>query len=650
MPTHRQPPLRATMGARPGIQEAEAILVEHYPRLVRLAYLTLPPSLGRHRRVLAAHATVQRALPRTARGGTGGERESGVETAAYRWVRHRILRGALRRRWWRDGGLPLVVGLRLFPSAGGAEELALDQALSTVSAPARAAFALGVLEGLCDADVRELLTQCQVADPGAALRTAHRLRESGGGRAEALLRAAEFDPCAVQTRPSDLLRRRQRSRTAAAGGVLALLATGVAAVDLSARDDRSPAGAHAGAPGPMALARALDVDLLQRAPQDAWAGTARLDFSVWPARGERTDDRALLQRALDAWAAPGATVRVSATKDTTRTGPAEPARLLYAGTVDEAVVVLLHDGTRVVRYAEPRAGAGAPALDFARTDDADVTTAASVVLGRSEDGARHLLAPWIAEAAVRDLLEPDGAARALAVADGGVTAVVPSPAAQGACTSWPALQLRSSQRIVEDHRFLVTDLGDLAPVHLTHTPPPGEGAPARQPREATGAPALASWARSACLLGALRGAGVRSVNDWAYAHQDLPDDAGRAAWVCTRAETWRGRGRVLVQFQPPAAPGAAGSVVARAEDTAACSRFGQHVLAGAHWRSPSGKWFLLAAGSRAVSRITAAGPVEAEERGTTLAVPVPQGSPVRLSARLASGGTLAPLAANAADD
>ncbi|MFD7574069.1 hypothetical protein ACFV6U_26705, partial [Streptomyces sp. NPDC059810] len=47
---------------RPGRNEAEAALVEHYPRLVRLAHLILPPSLGRHRRVLAAHALVQKSL------------------------------------------------------------------------------------------------------------------------------------------------------------------------------------------------------------------------------------------------------------------------------------------------------------------------------------------------------------------------------------------------------------------------------------------------------------------------------------------------------------------------------------------------------------------------------------------------------------
>ncbi|CAM5407251.1 hypothetical protein SFUMM280S_07842 [Streptomyces fumanus] len=48
------------------VEEAEAALIKHYPRLVRLAYLVLPPGLGRSRRVLTAHALTQRALPRTA--------------------------------------------------------------------------------------------------------------------------------------------------------------------------------------------------------------------------------------------------------------------------------------------------------------------------------------------------------------------------------------------------------------------------------------------------------------------------------------------------------------------------------------------------------------------------------------------------------
>ncbi|MGW4108982.1 hypothetical protein ACWEGV_39490, partial [Streptomyces sp. NPDC004976] len=46
-----------------GVEQAEAALVEHYPRLVRLAYLVLPAPAGRSRRVLGAHGLVQRALP-----------------------------------------------------------------------------------------------------------------------------------------------------------------------------------------------------------------------------------------------------------------------------------------------------------------------------------------------------------------------------------------------------------------------------------------------------------------------------------------------------------------------------------------------------------------------------------------------------------
>jgi hypothetical protein len=43
--------------------DAEAALLDSYADLVRLAYAILPAKLSRHRRVLAAHAVVQRALP-----------------------------------------------------------------------------------------------------------------------------------------------------------------------------------------------------------------------------------------------------------------------------------------------------------------------------------------------------------------------------------------------------------------------------------------------------------------------------------------------------------------------------------------------------------------------------------------------------------
>ena len=41
----------------------EALLLDDYRSLVHLAYLILPPAISRARRVAAAHAVVQRALP-----------------------------------------------------------------------------------------------------------------------------------------------------------------------------------------------------------------------------------------------------------------------------------------------------------------------------------------------------------------------------------------------------------------------------------------------------------------------------------------------------------------------------------------------------------------------------------------------------------
>ncbi|MFD7762562.1 MULTISPECIES: hypothetical protein [Streptomyces] len=668
MPIH-QPQQRSAApttgtGEPLGVQQAEAALVEHYPRLVRLAYVVLPPSLGRHRRVLAAHGTVQRALPgaRTApdrmrvpaqsrRSSEAAQEAQGPANAPYAWMRLRVLRTALaherRPRWWPARlpapaalrpTLPVVWGLRLFPRAGGVDELALDRALSTVPGAVRAAFALQLLEGLSESSVRALLSEAGEADPAGAVRRAARLGRPDRAGAQVLLQSGEFDPCAVQTRPSDLLRRRHRVRAVALAAALCVVAG-----TLAVAAERGVRGVADEGPAAGVTVPALDPAALLRTAAEQWADTSRIDFTAWSVRGDRRSDGELLGRALRAWSGPPAGVRVSTTPGTADVPPAQPPRLLFAGEVDGAAVVLFHDGgVRVVRYAEPLSGGGGAALDFARTDDADVTTGAAVVVSRTGEKARFLLAPWISETTTRDLLAPNTPSRPLEVGPDGVTAPVGRPAAGGACDSWPVLQLRSSERIVENHAFLVTDLGDLAPAHLTYTPKPGRGAPARQPREATGTEALLAWARTACSLRALSGSGVRAVNNWAFAEQRLPEGEASAEWLCTRADTWRGPGRVLVQFlRPAASPTAPAAVVADRNDTALCSRFGQHILAGTHWKSASGRWYVLAAGSRAVDRIEATGQVRGAAGGPTLAVRAPRDASVQLTARLREGGTLA---------
>ncbi len=656
--------------------EAEAGLVEHYTALVRLAYLTLPPSLSRHRRVLTAHGLVQRALPgfqlRKSAPRVPAQRPGparlGPERLGPAWVRERVLRAALAyerrpRRWPKSlpppralrPMLPVVWGLRLFPRAGGREEIALGQALSGLSADVRAAFVLSRADELPDAQVRALLEAAGAGRPDRSLRVARQLDAPAVAAAQTLLRSAEFNACSVQTRPTDLLRRRQRYRLA--GAVAAVVAVGALVLTAtgSAPDQRL---------APPAVGQVTAAGLV-RAPRTEWADTSRVDFTAWPPRGGRAEDRGLLDRALATWSRPPRGTRISRTPGTFTGPPPYGTQLLYAGEVDGDAVVLLHDGLRTVRYSEPLSPGGHATLDFARTDSSDVTTAAALVVSRTHGVARYLTAPWIAASATRDLLRPNAPARPVRVSTEGITeplrspappgpsasspsasgSATSSPAPSGPCASWPALQLRSSARIVEQDTFLITDLGGLVPTHLTHTPLPGGAAPTRQPHEATGTAALASWARTACHLAGLP-EGVRAVDVWDFAGHPLPERAGRAVWSCVRADTWHGPGEVTVRFT---APGAAPREVARERATAACSRFGPQVLASADWRARSGHTYLLAAGSRAVAGIEVAGAVRASQKGRVLAVRAPAGVRAQVSARLAGGGTLAEVGRSAED-
>lgn len=484
------------------VEQAEAALVEHYPRLARLAYLVLPPGLGRGRRVLSAHALTQRALPRNRTTtpvipaqSTGREVDPGYALVRLRVVRTALEAGLpLRRRAWPRRSqlpplLPHVRGLKLFPRSGGADELALDQRLSALSGPGRAAYVLRGLERLPDDGVRQVLRAAGVADPDAALREADGVPGQYG-----LLGSPEFDPCSLQARPTDLLRRRQHTKAALVAGA-ALVVCG-ALLGLPG-DGWGPDGAAAPpyAQNPAAEA-ALDPGRLTKAAPAAWETSARTDFSVWPARGGLTGDEELLRRALAVWARPGESVGVSATPGTATGGPAGPPQLLYAGEVDTARVVVLHDGLRLVRYAEPKDGSAGAALDFARTDGAGRAAATAVVLGRADGNVRYLTAPWVTKAAARDLVEPDSGARELTLSDG-VTSPLASPVQQrsGACTSWNALELTDGS----DTR-VVTDLGELVPARLT-TGRPGAA------KDASGAKALDAWAPYACSLGAVRGQG-----------------------------------------------------------------------------------------------------------------------------------------------
>ena len=68
--------------------QIEALLLDDYPSLVHLAYLILPPSISRARRVAAAHAVVQRTLPPGLPLPTADQRE---------FMRRRVMQEAARQ-------------------------------------------------------------------------------------------------------------------------------------------------------------------------------------------------------------------------------------------------------------------------------------------------------------------------------------------------------------------------------------------------------------------------------------------------------------------------------------------------------------------------------------------------------------------------
>ncbi len=691
-----QTPAPATEGVDAGqveVEDAEVALVEHYSRLVRMAYVTLPATMGRHRRVLLAHRIVQRALPRTRQQDVKGDPGGG--DPAYALVRDRMLRGALaygrRRSGWRRLALaalvvapvpPKVMGLRLFPRVDGTTELALDRTLAELDAPARAAYALRAVERSAEEDAAVLLAAAGVKAPRRAVREAADAARAAEVR---LLASGELDPCVLHARPADLMRRRQHVRAGAAAAVAVVLA--VALLGVPGDDDGTAAF------GPSAQQQAaLDPALVARADTGAWLRTDRQGYDAWPARGARKDDRTLIGRALAAWARPGSGVRVSATAGTARTPPVASPRLLYAGDLDGAGVVLLFDGLRLVRYAEPLDGDGTAALDFARVDAGDGVSASAVVLDRSDGNARYLTAPWIDRVELRDLLGPTAAARPVRRSADGVTDPVPSPTANPGCDApaanpaagWPALFLTPRSGVPTLRPFLLTDLDDLAPVHLTYA----VGAGARQ-TEADSPAAWDAWAHTACRLATLRGQGVRTAGTWRFADQPLPEGAGSARWLCTRADTWSGDDHVLLQFLPPTpagktaggnssgakasssqasggktpaakTPGAKASapgpeakdtsatstpaaVSAIARSTPACGAMDPAVLTGVLWKSPAGHWYLLAAGSSEVASVTVSGGVDRTAQGGFLAAPATPTTRAVLTARLRSGGSLGAL-------
>jgi hypothetical protein len=320
-------PPRSVQPERTTLDRAEPALLEEYGQLVRLAYLTLPPSLSRHRRVLLAHSLVQRSLPGSPdrdpvphpRPPRGTPRPS---VARRDRPDDRVPRPAPAWGSPPRGGshppapprsplpvLPVVWGFRRFSHAGYAKGRAPGRTPLDSTAAAPAAFVPRGVDDRTDAAIATLLRAAGSTDPEGALGSATRIAASAGRAARTLLGSREFDACAVRTGSARPTRRRQVRFLW--GAVSGLVFTG-APPARSASAGSAPPAAGAGSSGAAPSGPADHV----LTPGDVRARGPRVGLTARPTRVARADDPRPPTRVLPTGARPARAGRVTATAGT----------------------------------------------------------------------------------------------------------------------------------------------------------------------------------------------------------------------------------------------------------------------------------------------------------------------------------------------
>ncbi|MEV1285613.1 hypothetical protein [Micromonospora sp. NPDC049679] len=642
---------------------AGSVFLQHYDRLVRIAYLVAPATRRRQSQLVRAHRLVQRSLPWRSR-----------VVRTYPQLVARVLRRAARPRRL---ALPaLVTWAWHTPVNGSREHRAVVSALAAAPAPVRAAYVLLMVERLPAREAVVLLHEAGWAEGVAHVAAASGLRQRLGDelgisvdRQRELLAGAPADPTVVRLRAPDPETLRVL-RVARLGAVsLAMLV--VAALVTTSLVGAAPQGATVPATVGMWAAPETAPLTVRRVAAQAWAGASELSLASWPARGTRTGDDQLVRAAVTAWqrlhgttddagagsgggahaeSTPGGATRdgggaatatpgtiggvtVSTAAGAAADPPIGAPQLLYAGELDGSAVVVLADPTRIGTYTVTGDRRG---LRVEPAPGTAADTASAIRIGRDGDASRYLVAPWVARVETRALDGRDW--RPLAVADG---VSDPVPARSGECWSGPLLRLRAAE-VATSAPFVLAELGGGAALtELRYLPSTVDAGGATSPG-LDGADGAAAWARLGCPVSDLRGRAPRSVTAWEVWSGRLPQTTGTSRLVCLRA-TFPGDGnRVSAVLLAPGGGTSRDATVASASDTRLCSRLARDVVVGWWWRSPGGGWHHLAVGSGKVrtievtvaggtrrgTRLVASGPYPAASAPVTVRASTRDGKPV----------------------
>ncbi|WP_219470105.1 hypothetical protein [Nonomuraea rhizosphaerae] len=533
-----------------------------YRDLVRLAYLSLPPSIGQERRLVLAHRLAASELAR---------RPGGDEIA---------LRQVLLRRTLAAVILPWtgrLARMEAVPALVRGADVAFTARLDMLRPPARAAYALLRLEGRPEEEVRTILAGARVAQPAAALAAVAALEAEFGQGAAAVFRPA-VDPTLARCYARPLNRRLRLALLMAAAA--SLLAAVSAPAVMSLREDPGstwtphlPAGPPTGLP-----ARPPAVPMAVTAEPGAWRASTSLDLATWQARGTLAGDQALIGRALRAWGRPG-------------------GQVLYADRLDGVSVVLIRQGEQVARYTETAGAAKVSAFPAPRAKP-DGTS--PLKLTTTAEGSRYLLPPWVRQVSAAPLTGAGPRWRKVTIKDG-VTAPVRALTGKG-CWQGPVLRLRAPE-IAHGMPYTMLDLGRLSLANAYYQPPPPAEINRYGPSELDAVPGgFSAWKGLSCTIARPEGE-VEAATAWEFYSGRLPEGA-HGRWVCLRLTDAIGGSSVRGVLFSTAHGRTTSTLAGTRRNTWDCSRLRRDVVAGVWWRAPSGARYYVAAGSRRVIRIT----------------------------------------------
>ncbi|GAA2589362.1 hypothetical protein SMC26_16845 [Actinomadura fulvescens] len=479
-------------------------------------------------------AIAQRIVDGVLGGGFPGVR---ARTAAKQ--RTKVLRMAMRPSWRLRIGLG--PWLRALPAK--LPDPALTKALAGMDPATRVAYVLRHIEGLPRYAVRDQLVALRTRDVWPVIDAADATERPAA-------RPEPFEPTPVR------LGRRPVLPIAAATLTTALIGTLIAT---------ESGGSLLGTPS----AEARNLRLGSAAPGDWKRRPHTLD--VWPARGDLVNDKAFTARALNAWSR--------------KARLAGHAQLLYAGRVGGVPTAVLRHRDLLARYT------GTPERLEVTAGGTDASN--PIALG----GGRYLLAPWDTGA-----VTPSG--RKVTVTDGVTDAVT----VRTRCRRGPLFDVSGL-----DGARTVGEFGGMRPVVLTYRSPTSLTAtspakpsaspvkpsaspvkPSASPVKPTASPAkpvrlkaatVRLWDRLSCLLPQAARPVIEAVA-WDFWSGSLPHGGGRAQWVCTRLAYARGGDT------------AQATLVREKESLTTGWCDGRRPVSGTWWKSPSDRWYYLAAAAR----------------------------------------------------